>query len=172
MFVVEIVAGLIAGSNALQADALDFLGDAGNYGISLFVLGMGLRARANAALIKGATMAAFGSWVVASTLWHVWHGGLPRAEIMGGIGLLALVANAGIAAILFAHRHGDANRRSVWICSRNDAIANLAVLAAAAGVAGSGTRWPDLAVAALIAGLNLSGAMTIIRQARRERRTV
>lgn len=172
MFAIEIVAGLFADSTALQADALDFLGDAANYGISLFVLGLGLRARASAALVKGGTMAAFGTWVIGSTAWHVWFGTLPKAEIMGGIGLLALAANGTVAALLYAYRQGDANMRSVWICSRNDAIGNMAVMLAASGVVATGTRWPDLAVAVIIASLNLLGALDVIGKARTELHTL
>lgn len=168
MFFVEIVSGWLARSTALQADALDFFGDAANYGISLFVLAAGLRVRAGAALFKGGTMALFGLWVMGSTAWHAWSGTLPRAEIMGGIGLLALAANGAVTALLYAYRQGDANMRSVWLCSRNDSIANIAVIIAASGVFATNTHWPDIAVAAIIAGLNLSGAFQVIRRARQE----
>ena len=124
MFAVEIGAGLAAGSASLQADALDFLGDAANYGISLFVVGMALRYRALAALGKGASMAVFGLWVIAVAVWHAGHGTLPEAATMGAVGVAALVANAASFALLWAFRTGDANMRSVWICSRNDAIGN------------------------------------------------
>jgi Co/Zn/Cd efflux system component len=165
MFLVEIVAGLLAGSVSLQADALDFLGDAGNYGISLFVLGMALRFRARGALAKGATMACFGLWVIGSTVWHAVSGVLPDAAAMGAVGLLALAANAGVLALLWAYRSGDSNMRSVWLCSRNDVIANFAVLLAAFGVFGTGSGWPDIIVAAVIASLALQGSWLVIRQA-------
>ncbi|AVM73096.1 cation transporter [Magnetospirillum gryphiswaldense] len=168
MFFVEIVSGWLARSTALQADALDFFGDAANYGISLFVLASGVRVRAGAALFKGGTMAIFGLWVMGSTAWHAWSGTLPRAEIMGGIGLLALAANGTVTALLYAYRQGDANMRSVWLCSRNDSIANIAVIIAASGVFVTATHWPDIAVAAIIGGLNLSGAVQVIRRARQE----
>ncbi|MFN3523968.1 MAG: cation transporter [Phenylobacterium sp.] len=171
MFVVEAVAGLAAGSASLQADALDFLGDAANYAISLSVAGLALAWRARAALVKGATMLSFGVWVWGVTLWGVWRGQAPQAEVMGAVGLAALVANLAVAALLFSFRRGDANMRSVWICSRNDAIGNLAVLLAAAGVLGTGTRWPDLAVAAVMAGLALQGGWQVVRQALGELRT-
>lgn len=168
MFVTEIVAGVAAGSSSLQADALDFLGDAANYGVSLFVLGMSLRRRALASLLKGATMAAFGIWVLVSTLYHLAAGTVPEATVMGAIGIAALIANGGVAALLYAYRDGDSNMRSVWICSRNDAIGNLAVLGAASGVFATTAGWPDLLVATGMAVLALSGAAQIIRHARAE----
>jgi Co/Zn/Cd efflux system component len=171
VFGVEIGAGLAAGSAALQADAVDFLGDAANYAISLFVVGMALRYRATAALAKGATMALFGIWVLGVTAWHVYAGTLPHAFTMGGIGLAALVANAASFWLLWQHRTGDANMRSAWICTRNDVLGNLAVLIAAAGVFGTGTGWPDVAVAAVMAMLALQGAVTLIRRARSELRS-
>jgi Co/Zn/Cd efflux system component len=163
MFAVEIGAGLAAGSASLQADALDFLGDAGNYAISLFVVGMALRYRATAALLKGATMAAFGLWVIGVTIWHALHGTLPGALTMGAVGTAALLANAASFGLLWAYRTGDANMRSAWICTRNDVLGNLAVLLAALGVFGTGTGWPDLAVAVIMAGLALQGATSVLR---------
>lgn len=171
MFAVEGVAGLLSGSASLQADALDFLGDAANYGISLGVVGLALVWRARAALVKGATMLAFGGWVAGATLWGVWRGETPGAEVMGLIGLVALIANVVTAVMLFRFRNGDANMRSVWICSRNDALGNLAVMLAALGVLGTGTRWPDLTVAAVMAGLALQGGWQVIRHARAELKT-
>ncbi len=168
MFGVEMVAGALSGSQALQADALDFLGDTLTYGISLFVLGMSLRVRAAAALAKGISLAVMGLWVLGSTGYQVLVLGLPNASVMGGIGLLALAANLASVAVLMRYRDGDANVRSVWLCSRNDAIGNVAVMAAAAGVWLTGTAWPDLAVAALMAALFLSSAAQIVWQARAE----
>lgn len=168
MFLTEIVAGMIAGSAALQADALDFLADAANYAISLAVLGQGLRWRAGAAWIKGASMGVFGLWVLATILWHALNGSVPHAPTMGIVGLLALVMNLVCLVLLTRFRSGDANMRSVWICSRNDVIANAAVLLAAAGVFGTGCGWPDFIVAALMASLALHGAATILRDASRE----
>jgi Co/Zn/Cd efflux system component len=168
MFAVEVIAGLAAGSAALQADALDFLGDAANYAISLFVVGMALRYRASAALAKGATMAAFGLWVIGTVVWHAWHGTLPSAFTMGTVGLAALLANAATFGLLWAYRHGDANMRSAWICTRNDVLGNLAVLLAALGVFGTGTGWPDTIVAAIMAALAMQGAALVIRQASAE----
>jgi Co/Zn/Cd efflux system component len=168
MFAVEVVAGLAAGSASLQADSLDFLGDAANYTISLLVVGMALRYRAGAALAKGATMGMFGVWVVATVIWHVVHGTLPSAFAMGTVGAAALVANAASFGLLWAYRHGDANMRSAWICTRNDVLGNLAVLLAAAGVFGTGTGWPDIVVATIMSLLAIQGAVVVVRHASRE----
>jgi Co/Zn/Cd efflux system component len=170
MFVVEIGAGLAAGSASLQADALDFLGDAANYGISLFVVGMALRYRASAALAKGASMGLFGCWVIGTVAWHAWHGTLPDAFTMGAVGVAALAANAASFGLLWAYRDGDANMRSAWICTRNDVLGNLAVLFAALGVFGTGTGWPDIIVAAFMAALALQGATIVVRQSLAELR--
>jgi Co/Zn/Cd efflux system component len=167
-FLAEIVAGAAVGSASLQADALDFFGDATNYAISLGVAGLALAWRARATLMKGGTLLVFAVWVLGSTAWHAWFGTLPRAEVMGVVGVAALLANGGVALMLYRFRDGDANMRSVWICSRNDAISNLAVLLAAAGVFGTGTGWPDVIVAAIMGGLGLQGGWQITRQAHRE----
>jgi Co/Zn/Cd efflux system component len=167
-FVGEIVAGAAAGSAALQADALDFFGDASNYAISLGVAGMALAWRSRTALAKGGTLIAFALWVIASTAWHAFHGTLPRAEVMGVVGVAALIANGGVAFMLYRFRRGDANMRSVWICSRNDAAGNLAVMFAAMGVFGTGTGWPDVIVATIMGGLGLWGGWQIVNQARGE----
>ena len=172
MFLVEIGAGLAAGSASLQADALDFLGDAGNYAISLFVVGMALRYRAMAALAKGVTMGAFGLWVISVTVWHALHGTLPSAFTMGAIGFAALAANAVSFGLLWAFRSGDANMRSAWVCTRNDVLGNIAVLLAALGVFGTGTGWPDVIVAGIMAALALQGAVIVLRQASGELRAV
>lgn len=170
-FLIEIAAGLAAGSASLQADALDFLADAGNYAISLLVFGMALRWRATAALTKGASMGLFGLWVIGSTVWYAVRGEVPAAGLMGGIGVMALLLNLGCLILLAGFRSGDANMRSVWVCSRNDVIGNAAVMAAALGVFGTGTGWPDIAVAAIMAGLALWGAGQVIIQALRELRS-
>ena len=170
MFAAEIAAGVAAGSASLQADALDFLGDAANYAISLGVAGMVLAWRARAALVKGWSLFLLGLWVIGATAWHAYAGTLPRAEVMGIIGLVAFLANVSVAFLLYRYRAGDANMRSVWICSRNDAIGNVAVLAAAAGVFGTGTGWPDVIVAAVMATLSVSGGWQIVRHARSELR--
>jgi Co/Zn/Cd efflux system component len=171
MFCVEIGAGLVAGSASLQADALDFLGDAANYAISLFVAGMALRYRAMAALGKATTMGLFGLWVIGVTVWHALHGTLPQAFTMGAIGFTALLANAASFALLWAYRTGDSNMQSAWICTRNDVLGNVAVLLAAAGVFGTGTGWPDVAVALLMAVLALQGAWVVLRRAMAELRS-
>ncbi|MBL8629791.1 MAG: cation transporter [Rhodospirillaceae bacterium] len=168
MFVAEITAGLLAGSVSLQADALDFLGDTANYGISLFVVGMALRYRAMAALMKGASMGVFGLWVAGATVLNLLGGTVPQAETMGIVGALAFVANLTCFGLLYAYRNGDANMRSVWICSRNDALGNVAVLLAAVGVFGTAQGWPDAVVAGIMAILALQGAWVTIRAAMKE----
>ena len=165
MFVVELLAGEIADSRALQADALDFFGDAANYAISLGVAGLALAWRARAALIKGITLVALGIYVIVGALLAVVGGESPQAYVMGAVGVAALIANVAVALMLYRFREGDANMRSVWICSRNDAIANCVVLAAAAGVLDTGSAWPDLIVAAIMATLAISGGVKIIRLA-------
>lgn len=165
MFFIEMAAGVFAGSKALQADALDFLGDTATYALSLYVIGMPLKVRATAALAKGLSLGAMGLWVFGSTAYQVLVLGVPSAEIMGGIGLLALIANLVSVWLLMRFKDGDANVRSVWLCSRNDAIGNVAVILAAVGVWLTGTAWPDLIVAGLMAGLFLWSSVQIIRQA-------
>jgi cation diffusion facilitator family transporter len=168
MFVVELGAGVRTGSVSLLADAVDFFGDAANYGVSLFVLGMSLAVRARAALLKGLSMGAFGIFVLGRAAWAATNGAPPEALTMGVVGVLALVANVAVAAMLYAWREGDANMRSVWLCSRNDAIGNLAVMGAALGVWGTGRNWPDLIVAAVMGTLALTAAWSVIGQAWRE----
>jgi Co/Zn/Cd efflux system component len=168
MFVVEIVGGLQSGSVSLLADAVDFFGDAANYGLSLVVLGMSLQRRAQAALVKGASMAAFGVFVLAKAAWTLRTGTVPEPITMGVVGALALTTNVSVAAMLYAWREGDANMRSVWLCSRNDAIGNVAVMGAALGVFGTGAAWPDLAVAGVMGVLALTAARSVIAQARGE----
>jgi len=171
MFAVEMGAGHLAGSQALQADALDFLGDALTYGMSLAVIGASIRARTNAALAKGISLFLMGAWELGSTLYRVFAVGVPEAEIMGVVGALALATNVTSVLLLMAYKDGDANVRSVWLCSRNDAIGNVAVMLAALGVWGTASGWPDLIVAAVMATLFLSSAFQIVRQALEERRS-
>ncbi|MHB8920909.1 MAG: cation transporter [Halothiobacillus sp.] len=170
MFAVEIVGGVQAGSVSLLADSVDFASDAANYGISLAVLSMGLAVRAKAAWVKGASMLAFGVFIAGHALWSGFYGTAPEPITMGVVAVLALLSNAGVAWLLYAFRDGDANMRSVWLCSRNDAIGNVAVLLAAMGVFGTHSRWPDLLVAAIMAGLAISAGISIVRQARGELR--
>lgn len=170
MFVVEMSAGHLAQSQALQADALDFAGDALTYGISLAVIGASIRARTNAALFKGFSLLLMGLWVFGSTLYRVFYAGVPTAGIMGAVGFLALLTNLASVSLLVRYKDGDANVRSVWLCSRNDAIGNVAVLIAALGVWGTATGWPDLIVATIMAVLFLSSAFQIVGQALAERR--
>ena len=168
MFGIEIGAGFKSGSTSLLADAIDFFGDASNYGVSLAVLSAGIVLRARAALLKGACMIAFGLFVLGRAAWMYSQGGTPEAFTMGSIGLLALIANVAVAAMLYSYREGDANMRSVWLCSRNDAIGNVAVMLAALGVLSTGSVWPDLLVACGMAVLALQGGWSVIRQAASE----
>lgn len=165
MFLAELGAGEIADSRALQADALDFFGDAANYAISLGVAGLALAWRARAAFIKGITLVALGAYVIIGAILAAIGGASPQPEIMGAVGITALIANVGVALMLYRFREGDANMQSVWICSRNDAIANIAVVAAAVSVFGTGTAWPDLIVASIMAGLGITGGWKIVRLA-------
>ncbi|RID93759.1 cation transporter [Gemmobacter lutimaris] len=169
LFGVEITAGALAGSRALQADALDFLADALTYGASLAVIGRSVVLRARVAQIKGISLALMGLWVFGRTLADFLAPGVPKAEVMGAVGLAALAANLASVLILMRWRDGDANVRSVWLCSRNDAVGNVAVMGAAGMVALTGSGWPDLIVAALMAGLFLSSAVQILRRAAAER---
>jgi Co/Zn/Cd efflux system component len=168
MFFVEIAAGYRSASASLLADAIDFAGDAANYGVSLAVLGAAVSWRSRTALLKAACMIGFGLFVLGRAVWGLFYGGVPDAPLMGAIAVLALVANLAVAWILYAFREGDANMRSVWLCTRNDAISNIAVIAAAVGVLGTHSALPDLAVAAVMASLAISGGWSVMRQARRE----
>jgi Co/Zn/Cd efflux system component len=170
MFLVEMLGGWSSGSVSLLADAVDFFGDAANYGISLFVLAMATIWRSRVALVKGATMGTYGLLVLGVTLWHVMRGGLPHAETMGVIGMLALATNGLVAILLYAYRNGDSNMRSVWLCTRNDAIGNIAVMLAALGVFGTGTAWPDILVAALMGVLGLMASRSVMSHALSEMR--
>jgi Co/Zn/Cd efflux system component len=172
MFGVELVGGWTAGSVSLLADAVDFFGDAANYGISLFVLGMAPVRRSRTALVKGATMGVYGVFVIGTALWHLAAGTVPEAQTMGAIGVAALAANGLVAVLLFAYRNGDSNMRSVWLCTRNDAIGNVAVLLAALGVWQAGSGLPDLFVAGVMGVLGLTAARSVILQARAEMNAV
>lgn len=166
MFVVEGIASLTSGSVSLLADAIDFFGDSANYLLSLTVLSMGMVWRGRAAMVKGLTMGAFGIFVLARAGWVATQGTAPEPFTMGIVGLLALTANMGVAVMLFRFREGDSDMRSVWLCSRNDAIGNLAVMAAALGVFGTGSAWPDLIVAGIMGGLAITAGFSVVRHAR------
>jgi Co/Zn/Cd efflux system component len=170
MFAVELGASWASGSVSLLADSIDFFGDAGNYAISLAVLGMGLAARSKAALFKAACMGGFGLFVLGRAGWSLQAGVAPEPATMGAVGFVALAVNAGVALMLYRFRSGDANMRSVWICSRNDALGNVAVMLAALGVFGTGQAWPDLLVAGVMAVLALSGSWSVLKQASGELR--
>ena len=170
MFGVELAASIFSGSSALAADALDFLGDSANYALSLGALAVGGAWISRVALLKGVAMSFYGLAVLAYAAWRVWLGTPPEPITMGVVGLLALAVNVSVALLLFRFREGDANMRSVWLCTRNDVIATILVLIAAAGVFGTGTVWPDVGVAAILAFLGLSSGRIVIRQARAELR--
>ncbi|MBS7808598.1 cation transporter [Variovorax sp. PCZ-1] len=168
MFVVELAAGLASGSVSLLADSIDFFGDAANYGVSLAVLTMALAVRAKAALLKAACMLGFGLFVLGKAAWSARTGVPPEALTMGIVGFAALCVNIGVAAMLYAYRNGDANMQSVWLCSRNDALSNMAVILAAFGVFGTASAWPDLVVASVMGLLAISSAFTVFKSARKE----
>jgi len=170
MFFVEILAGIAAQSVSLLADAVDFLGDAANYGVALFVLGLAPVWRSRTALWKGWVMVGFGVFVLGKSAWQWSAGVVPEPFIMGWVSLVALAVNVGVAALLYAHRQGDAQARSVWLCSRNDALGNIAVMGAAGGVWATAHGWPDIVVALVLAGLALTSGASVIQHARRELR--
>lgn len=168
MFGIELFGGWTSSSVSLLADAVDFFGDAANYAVSLFVLGMLPVWRSRTALLKGATMGVYGLFVAGAAAWNLANGTVPEALTMATIGFIALAANVFVAILLFAYRNGDSNMRSVWLCTRNDAIGNVAVMLAALGVFGTGTGWPDIVVAMIMGILGLAAARTVIAQARGE----
>jgi Co/Zn/Cd efflux system component len=171
MFALELVASVFSGSTALAADAADFLGDSANYALSLGALAVGGAWLSRVALLKGAAMSVYGVAVLAYAAWRAWLGTPPEAVTMGVVGVLALAVNFSVAVLLYRFREGDANMRSVWLCTRNDVIANILVLVAAVGVFATGTVWPDVAVAVVLAALGLSSGRIVIRQALAELRT-
>lgn len=170
MFLVEMLAGFGATSQALKADALDFLGDSLTYGMTLAVIGMSLRIRATAALIKGASLALMGIFVLAMTTYRIFVLDVPNEVTMGVVGFIALAANVISVLVLLRYKDGDSNVRSVWLCSRNDAVGNVIIILAAVAVGATQSRWPDLVVAAVMAGLFLHSSVLIVRQAREELR--
>jgi Co/Zn/Cd efflux system component len=163
MFLVEITSGLLGRSVSLQADALDFLGDSFAYAITLFIVSTHIRWRARVALLKGLSMLCFGLWVIGTTIYHALYSAVPLAAVMGTVGTVALIANVVSALLLYRHRSGDANTRSVWLCTRNDAISNVAVIAAAGAVEFTGSGWPDYAVAFIMATLAMSSSVKVLR---------
>lgn len=171
MFFVEIATGAQAGSLSLWADALDFFGDAANFAVSLWVLSMTMVWRSGSAMVKGAVMFGFGLFILYSAVAAVQSGVTPEPLMMGWVGLLALATNVGVALMLYRYREGDANMRGVWLCTRNDAFGNIAVMFAALGVFGTGSAWPDILVAVTMAGLSLQGGFVVMRQALGELRT-
>ena len=170
MFFVELLGGVRSGSVSLLADAIDFFGDSASYAVSLAVLSAAPVWRSRTALLKAACMGGFGLFVLGRSAWSAWQGITPDAPTMGGIGVLALIANVSVAGLLYAYRTGDANMRSVWLCSRNDALSNIAVIIAAMGVFGTHTAWPDLAVAVAMGGLAISAAMHVFKASMLEMR--
>lgn len=170
MFAVELLGGVRSGSVSLLADAVDFFGDAANYGVSLFVLGLAPIWRSRTALFKGITMGGYGMFVLAAAGWNLLNATVPTPATMGAVGALALASNLGVALLLYAYRNGDADMRSVWLCSRNDAIGNVAVMLAALGVFGTGSGWPDIVVACVMGLLGISASRTVIRHAQDELR--
>lgn len=170
MFFVEIAAGVSAGSSSLQANALDFFGDAANYAISLGVIGMAVAWQTRAAFLKAGTLIVLGLWVLGTTAWHFYIGTIPEVPTMGVIGFIALIANLVVAITLYKFRNGDANMKSVWLCTRNDAVGNVAVLVAAVGVFGTDTGYPDFIVAVVMAYLSISAGWQTLQQAKKEHR--
>ncbi|MGB7541566.1 MAG: cation transporter [Burkholderiales bacterium] len=170
MFVVELSAGFAADSVSLVADSLDMLGDALVYGFSIYAVARGARHKAISALLKGGIMAAFGLMVLAQAGYKTLHPHAPVVELIGSIGVLALAANGLCLALLWRHRADDINMSSVWLCSRNDIIANVSVLVAAAAVWWLGSGWPDIIIGVALAGLFLKSAMFVLRGAHAELR--
>lgn len=172
MFLVEIGASLVSGSVSLLADSIDFFGDAANYGVSLFALGLGVLARARASMLKAWTMVLFAGWVLIEAVLHYFSSTLPRFEVMTGVGSLALAVNLYVAVLLYKFRSGDSNRQSAWLCTRNDVISNCAVIAAGFGGRALGSAWPDLMVGIGMAALTLHSASRVLKLARNEEHSV
>ena len=168
MFFIEVIASFYSGSVSLLADAVDFFADAFNYAISLYVLDKALATRAKASLIKGGSMGLFGLLVIGNSIYQAVTEAVPQAEVMGAIGLLALLVNFSSAWMLYRFRKGDSNRESVWLCSRNDTIGNVLVMLAAIAVAFTQSHWPDIIVAFVMATIFLRSAWRIYRAALNE----
>lgn len=168
MFLLELVAGILAYSTALLADSVDMLGDAIVYGFSLYVVGRGAAWQACAALLKGSIMAAFGVGILAQVAFKIHQGLVPIADVMGLVGMMALAANLLCLMFLWQRRGDDINMRSAWLCSRNDVIGNAGVLFAALAVRFTGSPWPDIAIGLLIAALFGRSAIAVLREASKE----
>jgi Co/Zn/Cd efflux system component len=168
MFVVEFGLSFSAESQSLKADSLDFLGDSINYVISLFVIGLSLQTKAKASMFKAITMGFFGIWVAVQIVIGFFTETMPDSQTMTSLGLIGLAVNAFVTFLLYQFREGDSNMQSVWLCSRNDAIGNIAVIFAALAVGYYKASWPDLIVAGLMAYLSLSATFTILRIAKAE----
>jgi len=171
MFIVEFSASFSADSVSLVADSIDFFGDSANYAVSLFVLGLGVATRAKASLLKAATMAAFGFWVIGTAIYNAIVISSPEPQMMGLLGLIAMLVNLAVAIMLYSFRDGDSNMKSVWLCTRNDVIGNIAVILAASGVFLTTTRWPDLIVAFGMGALSLHSSLQVMKIARVELKT-
>lgn len=169
-FVVVLIGGLIEGSASLSANALDFLADSATYAISLWAIGKSVGVRTGAALFKGFSLGAVALSVAGFAAWRAWSGAAPSGEAISALGLFGALANLAAAALLVRYRDGDANVRSVWLCTRNDLVQCLGVAATGVLVWLTGSRWPDLVVGVLLAGLFLQSAFAILRQARDEHR--
>lgn len=168
MFFAEVIASFVADSVALKADAIDFLGDSANYGVSLFVLGMSVTARARASFLKAFSMGAFGFWVIATAIYNWFIASTPEPRMMSSFGVAAMAVNLLVAILLFRFRNGDSNMRSVWLCTRNDVLGNIAVIGAATGVFITASRWPDLLVAMGMGALAVHSAIEVVKAAREE----
>lgn len=172
MFMVEFSTAFFAQSVSLQADALDFMADAMTYGVTLLVLGSSLKVRASVAMLKGISMGVLGLWIFARTYINAQDAIVPLAGLMVTVGFVALIANVVSALLLYKFRSGDSNMRSIWLCSRNDAIGNVAIMIAASGVFAMNSGWPDFVVALLMATLSSVASIQIIKQASAELKTV
>lgn len=172
MFLLEIIQGISSASLSLKADAIDFLGDSLNYFISLFVIGSALHRRAKVSLFKATSMLIIGLWVLFEALITFNNKTVPDSFTMSWVGVLALIINVFVAIILYRFRNGDSNMQSVWLCSRNDAIGNIAVVLASGGVYYLNSKWPDLIVASIMAILSVSASLTVFKAAKKELATI
>ncbi len=168
MFFVEVAFGVLSHSLSLKADAIDFLGDSANYFVTLFVLNSAIEKRAKVSLLKAAFMFSFGLWILTEAIIRFITPEIPNPFTMSWVGTLALVINAGVALLLYRFRNGDSNMQSVWLCSRNDAIGNIAVILASVGVFYFSSKWPDLVVALFMAVLSVNSSYRVLKLASKE----